>query len=94
MTTTMPCQKDIIDVLQIMGLRNKFKVIVGGGAGDVGMGEEDHGGWLCRNSTRCCGTCKRVVERKTFINWDGHLKARSTIHELLRIEDGCSRNPL
>ena len=31
MTTTMPYQKDIIDVLQSMGLRNKFKVIVGGG---------------------------------------------------------------
>jgi len=31
MTTTMPCQKDINDVLQSIGLRNKFKVIVGGG---------------------------------------------------------------
>jgi corrinoid protein of di/trimethylamine methyltransferase len=31
MTTTMPYQKDIIDVLESMGLRDRFKVIVGGG---------------------------------------------------------------
>jgi methanogenic corrinoid protein MtbC1 len=31
MTTTMPYQKDIIDVLESMGFRDRFKVIVGGG---------------------------------------------------------------
>lgn len=30
MTTTMPGQKDVIDILKDMGLRDKFKVIVGG----------------------------------------------------------------
>lgn len=31
MTTTMAYEKDIIDVLESMGLRGKCKVIVGGG---------------------------------------------------------------
>ena len=31
MTTTMPAQKEVIEVLQEMGLRDKFHVIVGGG---------------------------------------------------------------
>ena len=31
MTTTMPYQKDIIDVLESMGIRDRFKIIVGGG---------------------------------------------------------------
>lgn len=32
MTTTMPYQKDIIDMLESMGKRDKYQVIVGGGA--------------------------------------------------------------
>jgi methylmalonyl-CoA mutase cobalamin-binding domain/chain len=31
MTTTMPAQKEVIEVLQEMGLRDKYYVIVGGG---------------------------------------------------------------
>jgi trimethylamine corrinoid protein len=31
MTTTMPAQKEVIEVLQEMGLRDKYHVIVGGG---------------------------------------------------------------
>ena len=30
MTTTMPGQKEVIDILKDMGLRDKFKVIIGG----------------------------------------------------------------
>ena len=30
MTTTMPGQKEVIDILNDMGLRDKFKVIIGG----------------------------------------------------------------
>jgi len=32
MTTTMPYQKDIIDMLESMGKRERYKIIVGGGA--------------------------------------------------------------
>lgn len=32
MTTTMPYQKDIIDMLESMGKRDKYQIIVGGGA--------------------------------------------------------------
>ena len=32
MTTTMPYQKDIIDLLESMGLRDKYQIMVGGGA--------------------------------------------------------------
>jgi methylmalonyl-CoA mutase cobalamin-binding domain/chain len=31
MTTTMPAQKEVIEVLQEMGIRDKYRVIVGGG---------------------------------------------------------------
>ena len=31
MSTTMPSQKEVIDFLEAKGLRNKYKVIVGGG---------------------------------------------------------------
>ena len=31
MTTTMPAQKEVIEVLQEMGLRDQYQVIVGGG---------------------------------------------------------------
>jgi len=31
MTTTMLAQKDVIELLEEMGLRNKFKIVVGGG---------------------------------------------------------------
>ena len=31
MTTTMPGQKEVIEVLKEMGLRNRYRVIVGGG---------------------------------------------------------------
>jgi methanogenic corrinoid protein MtbC1 len=30
MTTTMPGQKEVIDILKDMGKRDKFKVIIGG----------------------------------------------------------------
>ena len=30
MTTTMPSQKEVIDLLKDMGIRDKFKVLVGG----------------------------------------------------------------
>jgi corrinoid protein of di/trimethylamine methyltransferase len=32
MTTTMPYQRDIVETLESMGLRDKYKVMVGGGA--------------------------------------------------------------
>jgi methylmalonyl-CoA mutase cobalamin-binding domain/chain len=32
MTTTMPYQKDIVDMLESMGKRDNYKIIVGGGA--------------------------------------------------------------
>jgi dimethylamine corrinoid protein len=31
MTTTMPGQREVIEVLEEMGLRNRYRVIIGGG---------------------------------------------------------------
>ncbi len=38
MTTTMPAQKEVIETLEVMNLRDKFFVIVGGGSSHPGMG--------------------------------------------------------
>ena len=41
MTTTMPAQKEVIDTLKEMGIREKYFVIIGGGPRQSGVGGPD-----------------------------------------------------
>ncbi|MEL7563460.1 MAG: corrinoid protein [Dehalobacterium sp.] len=64
MTTTMPGAKEVIRILEEKGIRDKFKVIVGGAptnakwAKDIGTD-----GWA-ENSTEAVELCNRLMEAK------------------------------
>jgi len=65
MTTTMPYQKDIIDVLESMGLRHRFKVIVGGGPVNTAWAKEIGADGYADTAPEAVELAKELMSGKT-----------------------------
>jgi len=63
MTTTIPYQKDIIDLLKSMGLREKYKVIVGGGAVTAEWAEEICADGYAESAPAAVKLAKRLLNK-------------------------------
>ncbi len=62
LTTTLVGQKDIIEALEGQGKRNKFKVIVGGGAVTPAWSDEIGADGYAENAYGAIGLAKSFVE--------------------------------
>lgn len=62
LTTSMPYQKDIVDYLKDVGLRDKFFCVVGGGPVTPDWAEKIGADGYGRNATDAVELCKRLVK--------------------------------
>ena len=65
MTTSMPGQKEVIEVLNEMGLRKKFYVIVGGGPVNAEWAEEIGADGYGETAFHAVEVIKRLIGKKT-----------------------------
>ena len=64
MTTTMPAQKEVIDLLKAMGARDKFVVLVGGGSTTREWAEEIGADGWAETAEEAVSLAKRLIEKK------------------------------
>ena len=64
MTTTMPAQKEVIDLLKAMGVRDKFVVLVGGGSTTREWAEEIGADGWAETAEEAVSLAKRLMEKK------------------------------
>ncbi len=64
MTTTMPVQKEVIDVLEEMNLREKFLVMVGGGPVDQEWADKIGADGYGRSAVDAARVAKHLMNRK------------------------------
>jgi methylmalonyl-CoA mutase cobalamin-binding domain/chain len=62
MTTSMPYQRDVMDLLQEMGLRNKYYVIVGGGPVTADFAQQIGADGWGLNAVSAVRVCDRLLE--------------------------------
>jgi len=67
MTTTMPAQKEVIDLLKAMGVRDKFIVLVGGGSTTKEWAEEIGADGWAETAEEAVSLAKRLMEKKTGV---------------------------
>ena len=63
MSTTLPVQKDLIDFLEAKGLRDKFKVMVGGGVASQAWAEEIGADGYGLDAIEAIDVAKKLVGR-------------------------------
>ncbi|MEM2842853.1 MAG: corrinoid protein [Candidatus Bathyarchaeia archaeon] len=63
MTTTIPALKDLIEYVKAKGLRNKYKIIVGGGAVTKEYAEEIGADAYAENAVEAVKTIKNLIEK-------------------------------
>jgi corrinoid protein of di/trimethylamine methyltransferase len=75
MTTTMPGQREVIEVLKEMDLRDEYLVIVGGGPRKSAVGRPDRGRWVRGDGSRCrlagkglLGRAEKISQKKSVSN--------------------------
>ena len=61
MTTTMPAQKEVVEVLKEMNLRGQFLVMVGGGPVTQEWGDEIGADGYGRSAIQAVETAKRLM---------------------------------
>lgn len=64
MTTTMPAQREVIEVLEEMNLRGRFRVMVGGGPVTREWGDEIGADGYGQSAIQAVETAKRLVLQK------------------------------
>lgn len=64
MTTTMPAQKEVIDLLKAMGIREKFIVMVGGGSTTKEWAEEIGADGWAETAEEAVSLAKQLIEKK------------------------------
>ena len=64
MTTTMPAQKEVIDLLKAMGVRDKFVVLVGGGSTTKEWAEEIGADGWAETAEEAVSLAKMLMEKK------------------------------
>ena len=64
MTTTMPAQKEVIDLLKAMGVRDKFVVLVGGGSTTREWAEEIGADGWAETAEEAVSLAKMLMEKK------------------------------
>lgn len=64
MTTTMPGQKELIDILNSLELRDKFLVLIGGGSTNKNWAEEIGADGWADTATEAAVLAKELVEKK------------------------------
>ena len=64
MTTTMPAQKEVIDLLKAMGVRDKFVVLVGGGSTTREWAEEIGADGWAETAEEAVSLAKKLMEKK------------------------------
>ena len=64
MTTTMPAQKEVIDVLEEMNLRDKYSVMVGGGPVTQEWADEIGADGYGKSAIQAVETAKRLMGQK------------------------------
>ena len=67
MTTTMPAQKEVIDLLKAMNVRDKFVVLVGGGSTTKEWAEEIGADGWAETAEEAVSLAKRLMEKKTGV---------------------------
>jgi len=65
MTTTMPAQREVLEVLREMNLRDKFLVMVGGGPVTREWAEEIGADGYGKSAIQAVETAKRLMSQKT-----------------------------
>ena len=65
MTTTMPTQKEVIDALEEMGLRDKYAVILGGGPVSQKWADEIGADGYAQNAVEAVELVKKLMTRST-----------------------------
>ncbi|MBS7655117.1 corrinoid protein [Candidatus Bathyarchaeota archaeon] len=63
MTTTIPALKDLIEYVKAKGLRNKYKIIVGGGPVTKEYAEEIGADAYAENAVEAVKTIKNLIEK-------------------------------
>jgi trimethylamine corrinoid protein len=63
MTTTMPALKDLIDYIKAKGYRNKYKIIIGGGAVTKEYAEEIGADAYAENAIEAVKIIKNLIEK-------------------------------
>ncbi len=61
MTTTMPAQGEVVDILKAMGTRNRFIVIVGGGATSEEWAEQIEADGWAKSATETVTLARRLI---------------------------------
>jgi len=64
MTTTMPAQKEVIDILKAMGIRNNFIVMVGGGSTTKEWAEEIGADEWAETAEKAVTLARKLIEEK------------------------------
>lgn len=64
MTTTMPAQREVIDLLNAMGVRNEFIVMVGGGSTNREWAEEIEADGWAETAEEAVRLAQRLIEKK------------------------------
>jgi trimethylamine corrinoid protein len=64
MTTTMPYQRNVIEELDYQGVRDKFKVIVGGGPVTAEWAEKIGADGYSENASGAVEAVKRLVAKR------------------------------
>ena len=66
MTTTMPAQKEVIDILKEMNLRKKYFVIIGGGPVTKEWADKIGADGYAESAFQAVEVVKRILSRKTI----------------------------
>ena len=66
MTTTMPAQKEVIDILMEMNLRKKYLVIIGGGPVTQEWADKIGADGYAESAFQAVEVVKRILSRKTI----------------------------
>ena len=65
MTTTMPFMKDLIEALQAMGIRGRFKILLGGGPVNERWAEEIGADGYGRDASEAVRVAKELVAKRS-----------------------------